>query len=469
LFLDPNRLLEAPPAEVLEAAAAGHLGLDQRFLHALVDRRAEALPAALQFTERDRSHDAVDLAPELIALFRYWKTPEALPVYIRYIREAPEEIPDELIEAVVEIGQPALEPLIALYQDLEVAEASEVAFILANLRLRDQRVLNILLDRLQYDLSDAIFLVGLYGDPAARPAIEKKAGELGEVSETLRNEFSETLEQLGEASSADYSAPAHHSEPFDIWALYPEEADLPVDLLDEDERAELFEHPVASMRASAVASFFNRELTADLRGKLLALARNDPAATVRARAWEALTDATDQTEVVEAMLQALRNPELSIEERGGLLVGLAPEADRNEVRVGIVDLYNTSEGRAKGLEAMWRSLHPSFRDYFAKHLDDPDLEIRRGAVWGVGYYGLKSELDRMRKLFDDEDLRSDALFAYALAVPAELSRGRMKGLLARVEKDAHGFSEMEEELVKAALDERLLLAGKEAFFSQQRD
>ena len=69
-------------------------------------------------------------------------------------------------------------------------------------------------------------------------------------------------------------------------------------------------------------------------------------------------------------------------------------------------------------------------------------------MWGVGYYGLKSELDRLRNLFDDEDLRSDALFAYALAVPAEISRGRIKGLLTRIEKEADGLSEMEEELIK---------------------
>jgi hypothetical protein len=45
----------------------------------------------------------------------------------------------------------------------------------------------------------------------------------------------------------------------------------------------------------------------------------------------------------------------------------------------------------------------------------------------------------------------------------------MKGVLARIEKDAHGLSEMEEELVKAALDERLLLAGKEPVFREQDD
>ena len=190
---------------------------------------------------------------------------------------------------------------------------------------------------------------------------------------------------------------------------------------------------------------------------------------MRARAWEALTSAVEDAEVLDAMLGALRNSGLALEERAGLLVGLAPEADRNEVRNATVQLYGEPEWRAKALEAMWRSLHPSFRGYFANHLDDPDLETRRGALWGVGYYGLKSELDRVRPLFEDEDLRSDALFAYALAIPAEVSRGRMKGLLARIERDAHGLSELEEELVKTALDERLMLAGKEPVFAQQED
>ncbi len=70
------------------------------------------------------------------------------------------------------------------------------------------------------------------------------------------------------------------------------------------------------------------------------------------------------------------------------MVGLAPETDRNEVRKAITDLYAIPGGSAKALEAMWRSLHPSFRDYFAAHLDDDDLEVRRAALWGVGYYGI---------------------------------------------------------------------------------
>jgi hypothetical protein len=462
LFLDPDKLLEASPAEVLEAAARGHLGLDHRFLRALLDRRAEAMPAVVAFATRDRSNDVIDLAPELTALFRHWQAPENIPFHIGLIKEDPENVPDEITIALVEAGAPAPEPLLALYNELDEAESGEVAFILANLRVRDERILKILLDRMEFDLSDTLLLLGSYGDPAARPAIENAAVLVaGDVE--LMKESADTLELLGEPKDP----PAQ--EPFDIWELYPEEDEPPLDLLDEDERGELLTHPVASMRAAAAHSFFNRQPEAQQRELLLKLAQEDESAEVRARSWEALIEATEEPGVVDAMLRALRNPEPAVEERGGLLVGMAPEADRAEVRKAIVDLYAIPNGRAKALEAMWRSVHPAFRDYFAKHLSDADLEIRRGAIWGVGYYGIRSELDKLRQLFDDQDLRSDALFAYALATPTDVSRSRMKGLFARIEKDAHGLSEMEEELVKAALDERLLLAGKEPVFRDQED
>lgn len=469
LFLEPNKLAEVPAAEILEAASKGHLGLDHRFLSALLDRPDEALPAVLAFGERDRTEDAVDLAPELIALLRTWRSPGAVPFLVNYIREDPEQVPDEAIEALVAIGQPALEPLLALYDALDESESGEVAFVLANLRTRDERILKILLDRLEYDLSDTILLLGIYGDPAARPALEEAAAELGPADKELKKEIAEAIEALSESSDAARAEESSTEEPFDIWGLYPKCADLPMDLLDEDERTDLLAHPIPAVRAAAATSFFNRQLSEAQQSKLLELARNDESISVRARAWEALTGAIEQVEVLDAMLDRLRNPSLAVEERAGLLVGLAPEADRNEVRAQIADLYNVPEARAKALEAMWRSMHPSFRDYFAKHLDAADIEIRRGAVWGIGYYGLKGELDRVRKLFDDDDLRSDALFAYALAMPGEVSRGRMKGLLARIEKAANGLSEIEEELVKTALDERLMLAGKEPVFAQQED
>lgn len=469
MFLDPNKLDEVSPEEILDAAAKGHLGLDHRFLHALLDRPETALPAVLAFAERDRSEDAVDLAPEIIALLRTWRSPEAVPFLVNYIREDPEQVPDEAIEALVAIGRPALEPLLELYRGLDESESSEVAFILANLRIRDTRILQILLDRLEYDLSDTALLLGIYGDPAARPALEQAAAELGPSGKEVKKDLSEALEVLDRDYDAVRVEEKAQEEPFDIWALYPKCADLPMDLLDEDERTELLGHPVAAVRTAAATSFFNRQLSGEQREALLEIAKHDESVGARARAWEALTSAIDEQHVLDAMLEALRNPALPAEERAGLLVGLAPEADRNEVREQMLALYRAPETRAKALEAMWRSTHPAFRDHFAKHLDDADIEIRRSAVWGVGYYGLKSELDRVRKFFDDEELRSDALFAYALALPGEVSRGRMKSMLSKIEKDAHGLSEIEEELVKTALDERLMLAGKEPVFAQQED
>ena len=292
------------------------------------------------------------------------------------------------------------------------------------------------------------------------------SGKLASLTES-ESEVAEQVKYALEALCAE--RPAAELEPYDILGDYLEEAELPIELLDEDERADLLDHALPSIRATAAASFFNRELSPELRKALLARAQTDDSAEVRARSWEALTTAVEEPEVLEAMLAALRRGDMSPVERSGLLVGLSPEADRNEVRKAIVEAYKSSETRAKALEAMWRSMHPSFREYFARHLEDADRETRRSAVWGVGYYGLKSELDRIRNLFDDEDLRSDALFAYALALPGDVSRGRMKGLLTRIEKDANGLSELEEDLVKAALDERLMLAGKEPFFMPQSD
>ncbi len=325
--------------------------------------------------------------------------------------------------------------------------------------------MQILIDRLDYDLPDTLLLLGIYADPVAIPVLEAIQSKLGAEDKELKKEVAETLETLRRDSTNDSEEP----EEFDIWALYPETEELPVDQLGEDERFELLTHPEENVRAAAAHSFFNSDLTAEARQRLLALAQEDESSTVRGRAWEALINSTEDPEVVEAMLKALRSPGRPVEERSGLIVGLAPEADRNEVRAAILELYNLPEARAKAIEAMWRSMHPAFGDVFARHLDDPDLEIRRGAIWGVGYYGLRSELDRIRKFFSDEELRSDALFAYSLVLPAELSRGRMKGLLSRIEKDAKGLSEMEEELVKAALDERLMLAGKEPVFRQLED
>lgn len=469
MILDPDKLSDVPPAEVLTAASKGQLGLDHRFLHALLDRPDEALPAVLEFSRRNLGDDTVDLSPDFILLFRHWKRLEGIEFILKYINEDPADVPDEAIEALVAIGAPALEPLLKLYGELEEEDSGEIAFILANLGVKDPRILQLLLDRMDFDLSDTVLLLGSYGDPAARETLNTQLSKLDEGDVQLKKEIEEAIEDLEHASEAKQGGGFRSHEP-DIWALYPEKADLPLELLTRDDRLSILESVASSeVRAAAAGSFFNLDLSDEEKAALLKAATHDPDPVVKARCWEALMNSTDDSQVLAAMLKALRSPESSVEERGGLVVGLAPETDRNEVREAITKLYSETGGRAKALEAMWRSLHPSFRDNFAQHLGDPDVEVRRSAVWGVGYYGLKSELDRLRKLFDDEELRSDAIFAYALALPGETSRGRVKGLFERVKKDARGLSEVEETLAKAALDERLMLAGKEPFFSAEED
>src|SRR5271165_1066798 len=406
-FPDPNQLASIAPAVILDSIAHGYLALDHRALRALIDWPDETVAAIACFAKRDHSEDVVDLEPDLVSLIRHLRAPGGIPFLIDSIRVAPIEIPDNVIETLVLLGQPAIEPLLQLYAELDETEGGEVAFILASLRVHDDRILKVLLDRLRFDGGDGAFLLGLHHDPAALPALEKQLTELTEDEDKVRKEVVEAIDTLRNPPPPLTT----ETDEFDIWEMYSTEEQLPVELLDEGDRVELLDHPEASVRAMAVQSFFNREIEPEVREKLFELAKTDPEVKVRARAWEALADVSDETpDVVEAMLRIMRDPETPLEEQAGVLVGLSPEADRNEVRRAMEEMYKQPAFRAKALEAMWRSMHPSFRDHFAKHLKDEDLETRRNAIWGVGYHGIRSELDKLRCFFGDEDLRTDALF-----------------------------------------------------------
>lgn len=421
----------------------------------------------LAFGGGDRADDIVDLEPEFIGLIRHMHDARGIPILVDLLRKNPSEVTDGLIEAIVSFGSEAIDPLLDLYreiQETEEEESGEVAFVLAGLGVKDARILKVLEQYLEFDAGEGAFLLGLYGDPAVLPALEKLLEEIPAHETPLRKEVADAIAQLREGNTA-----AREPDEFDLFDEYPEVELLPVELLTENERIELLDHPLPEVRAKAVESFFNHELAPEVKQKLLQLGKSDVDVAVRARAWETLMDATDDPQVVEAMLGVIRNPGAPLEERCGAVVGLALEADRNEVRQAMLDLYALEAVRAKALEAMWRSFHPSFRDYFPRHLSDADLETRRAAIWGVGYYGIRSELDRLRVFFDDEELRADALFAYAMTIPGDVSPSRMRALLNRIEKDAHGLSDEEQNLVMAAIDERLALAGKQPYFAGRND
>jgi len=116
---------------------------------------------------------------------------------------------------------------------------------------------------------------------------------------------------------------------------------------------------------------------------------------------------------------------------------------------------------------MWRSLDPEFGPFFPAHLDDDDVDLRRVALRGVGVNAMTSELGRVRALLQDEDVREDALFAYALAAPGKDSPAFLRSVLNKIAKEAGGLSEEEDEIVRLALDERLRAAGKPPAFSDR--
>jgi hypothetical protein len=200
------------------------------------------------------------------------------------------------------------------------------------------------------------------------------------------------------------------------------------------------------------------------------LAQSDPDVKVRGRAWESLADATEDTSIRETMLGVLTDTSRETSERGGAAVGLYAVADREDVSTAIEALYEEDGvvARAKALESMWRSLWKPYARFFPQHLDDPDKEIVRQALRGAGYFQLAGHADKIASYFDHEgdfeDLREDALFAYALAMPGETTRGRIRGMLRKIDTIAN-LSASEAELVMFALDERLRLAGFDPVFA----
>ena len=274
---------------------------------------------------RPHDKDRIDLDPLLVDLFRHWNTPEALDFLIDAVRRTHEDVNDELVQTLLPFGERAVEPLLKLYEELGEEQGSDIAFLLAGLRVHDPRVLALLLDRLQFDAADGALCLELYHDPAARPALETMLAEIPAEEVELRRDLQHALEEL------DQPAPVYEPIPFDIFAEYPARELPAFEVLSESERMQLIESPDAETRAAAAHSFFNQELDPKTRAALFRLAQSDPDAKVRGRAWESLADATEDAAIRDAMLAILTDTSRDIAERGGAAVGLYAVADRDDV------------------------------------------------------------------------------------------------------------------------------------------
>ena len=434
--------------------------MDQRLLHAILDFPENSLPDIVRFAAQDHSSDLMDLDPMLIDLFRALDTPAALPFFMRVIGDNTSDVPDELVESMVQLGEPAVEPVLRLLAELDEKDAGDVPFVLAALRVRDGRVLEALTGRLENDPQDAALCLEMYGDPAAIPALEAALAKIPADDTRSRAPIQAVIDTL----SIPADAPSEPDEPFDIWALYPTETAIDFAALDDEDRLAMLEKGSAELRADVALSYQGTDLSDASRGRLIQLAKTDADAAVRGACWEALGEIGDEPELRDAMLKILADPKAPMEEQAGAAIGLAEQSDNAAVYQAILNLYQEPRGRAKALKAMARSFDKRFAAYPPKHLDDPDHEIKTQAVWGVGYLGLASEAPRLVELFDDDEFRTDALFAYTLAIPGETSSGRVRALMTKVEQAAGGFRDDEEDLVRIALDQRLMLHGKSPVF-----
>lgn len=457
----------ATVVELLQEAAAGRIGVDRRLIQSILDQ-TNAPEEVLAFSRELRDGHRLDLDPLLVDLFRYWKSDAALDFYIDAVRRQPEEVGDDLIQAFLPFGEKAGEKLLALYEELGEEQGGDVAFLLAGLRVRDPRVLPLLLDRLDYDAGDGAFVLGLYGDKAARPALEKMLAEIPDDDGELRFEIERSIELL------DSPEPKYEPEAFDILKEYPK-TELPAfDLLPDAERLEMLGSEDALIRAGAAHSFFNEDLGAGVRDKLLDMAKSDVELKVRVQSWESLSGASEQAPIQNALTATLNDESKPVEERGAAAVGLYPFADKDAARRGIEALYELGgTARAKALEAMWRSLWEPYAKYFAPHLEETeDIAILRQALRGAGYFRLTSHAEKIASYFDREGdletLRDDALFSYALAMPGETTRGRVRGMLRKIDALAD-LDPTETDLVMFALDERLRLHGLEPVFTAEEE
>jgi hypothetical protein len=445
---------------LLQAASHGYIPVDQRLIHAFLDHPEQSLPDIVRFADEDHSDDLMDLEPLLIDLFRALHTPAAAPFFARIAGEHIFDVPDDLVEAVVELGEPALDPLLEELARFEGRDAGDIPFLVAALHIRDGRVLEALTRRLAVDPQDAALCLETYGDPAAIPAIEAALAQLPADDSGARAPLDAVIRSLSAPAEVD-TLP---EEPFDIWKLYPAEAAPDFHELDDEDRLAMLERGSASLRAAVASSYQGSDLSLTVRARLIELAKSDPDAKVRGACWEALGEVGDEPELGKAMLKVLADPQAPVEERAGAAVGLAEQSDNAAVYDAILNLYQDPRGRAKALKAMARSFDKRFAAYPPKHLDDPDPAVKSQAIWGVGYLNLSAEAPRLAEFFDDDEFRTDALFAYALSVPGETSSGRIRALMAKVEKAAGGFREDEEDLTRIALDQRLMLHGKAPVF-----
>ena len=460
MILQPSQLSAAPIPEILEQAGLGRVGFDQRLVAALIGRPKEAVPALVAYGANPPENSRLELDEDILNLLAHLPGPDSLKYVVKLLREGHTEIPESMLRITRAAGPAAVDALVEVYRELEEDSSSEVAFLMAGIGIRDSRILKIILERLDFDMEDGAMLLGLYGDPAGIPPLEKLATELGK-----NREIDFALEQLR-------NKPEEIIDPVqDCLENYPDTLGPEFEVLNDDEIVEFAtQHEDEATRLEALDVLEDLELPASAAQPLLALAASSASIPVRAAAFRALARLNQIEEVRQLGESMLNDKSQPLAIRASSLITLLPESiEPQALRDAVDEFLSNPESRADAVHAMWRSRETSYTTRFGSFLDDPDLAVRRQAVRGAGVCGDVTSIGKLRELMMDQELRKDAIFAYSMAVPSDISASRVRSLYTRIEKEAGGLNRDEAMSVGIALDMRLEAEGKEPVFLTGED
>ena len=457
----PSQFDTCSAFELLVEAEAGRIGFDHRLVRTLLARPPETLPALVRFAGEKRADALLDLDEQAFDLFRQFNSPQAIPFYLHRIEQASEGIPDELVEAFAALGAPAVDPLLDAIARADEDDRGDLVFLLAALGIRDARIPALLAGVLDADPYEGALCVGLYGDPALIPLVERAlaAQSTEEALQQERKALEDCRAQL-EAGETVRDVPA-----FDIFPLYAEIASPHFEALPEDQVEAYLTCDCPEYRADAALSLCDEEYNEDTLAALLQQARADSDTQVRAACLRALGSVCEEDEPIrEFLADTLIRADLTPAERASTVVALSNGPGSGVLHDAIHALYEIPESRAAALEAMWRSHDPRYRRYIGENLSHADPEVRASAATAVGAFPIPELATELEPLFDDADAREHALFSYALAIPGKTSAKSVEKLFEKIDELAGGLSRQEAEAVATALDTRLERAGLPPLF-----
>ncbi len=461
----PDQYDRTPALNLLRAAEQGRIGFDQRLLRSLLARQEETLDALDKLAASPGEDAVADLTEQIFDLYRSFRTPRALPFYLELLKHSHEGVPDALVEAFVELGEAAVEPLLEAYRTAPEDDRPDVLFVLASLGVPHPELRGLIREAIEADPYEGAMCASLCGDPELLPdlrgALERLPEGGGHTHE--RRALVEAIEEIESRRQRE------EIEPFDILALYPEEAPPLFDFLAPADVLEYLDHPDPRYRAAAAASFADTEISDRVRDRLLDCARLDADAAVRGAALRGLAGRAGEPEVSHLLNDVLRDPARPAEEWTGALTALAEPGAGEEFRRFVLQAYDRAETRAAAVEAMWRTRSRRYLPQIAAALKSGDPAVAREAIYAVGVLPAEELALELVPFFQHDDLREAALFSYALAVRHETTPKSVRRLFEKIAERAGGLSGEEEEEVAHALDMRLAREGYRPMFFPEED